>query len=770
MIRMRRLPTLVLILLGVLWLAPVQAQESARFVGAKTCTSCHAAQAELWKASHHASAMREATAETVRGDFSGARLIQFGVPTTFTRSGDRFVVRTDGADGYPHEYDVAYTFGVDPLQQYLIRAPGGRLQALGIAWDTRPQPQGGQRWFSLYPDQHLRAGDTLHWTGRDQTWNYQCADCHSTGLHKGFDLAANAYATTFSDIDVACELCHGAGANHVAWAARRPAPSGPVPPGDHMGLANWLRPTDAGRWEMTPQTGIAHRTAPLDSAELDTCAPCHARRKVLTASPAPGAPFLDAYLPGLLDPGTYFPDGQIDGEVFEYGSFVQSRMHLAGVTCSDCHEPHGLKLRAEGNAVCGQCHMPARFDTAAHHHHDSAGAGGQCIACHMPARTYMIVHRRHDHGMRVPRPDLAASLGTPDACTQCHTDRRADWAARAVADWYPAGRQTTSQFGTALLAGRQGTVAAERLLDDLILAAGVPPIARATALPFLHTQGAAASEAAIKAAVADPSPLVRAAAPRALSASPTRAMVQAVAPLLDDPVRAVRVEAARALASAAPAMTPVQLASLARAMQDLLAAEMVDADRPESHLNIGLLQLRGGRADAAEESWRTALRLDPRFVPALVNLADLDRMRGRDAQGVERLRQAVAIEPGNANAWHALGLALVRQRNAGEALPALRRANTLAPDDARYAYVYAVALNSAGAAGQSIAVLEEAHRRHPADRDVLFGLAAIARDAGDIPSALRSGRDLLALAPGDPQVRGLVDQLERLAAPGIGPR
>ena len=748
-----------LTLLACAWLLPAQAQEPARFVGANACTSCHQAQAGLWKTSHHARAMQNATPETVLGDFKDARFTAFGVPTVFARAGERFIVRTEGPDSTPHEYDVAATFGVDPLQQYLIRLPGGRLQAFGIAWDSRAKEQGGQRWFSLYPEQPLRAGDRLHWTGRDQTWNYQCATCHSTDVRKGFDLATDSYATNFTDIDVACEACHGAGSNHVAWAG------GGAKTDDRMGLANWLRPTDGGHWEMDKQTGIARRSAPLVSAELDTCAPCHARRKPLLAAAAPGTPFLDAALPALLEPGYYFPDGQIDGEVFEYGSFVQSRMHLAGVTCSDCHEPHGLKLRAEGNAVCGQCHLPARFDTAAHHHHEPGSPGGQCIACHMPAKTYMIVHQRHDHFIRVPRPDLSVALGTPNACTQCHTDRAADWAAHAIAGWYPAGRQTTPQFGTALQAGRTGAADAELLLDALILAAGQPPIARATALPFLHELGSAASEPAVRAAIADPSPLVRAAVPRTLPAAAGRGMVQAIAPLLDDPVRAVRVETARVLAGADLLLSPPQRELLAHAMRELLAAEMVDADRPELHLNIGLLQLRAGQPDAAEAADRTALRLDPRFVPALVNLADLDRLRGRAQEGAELLRRAIVLEPGNADAWHALGLALVRQHNAAEALSALRRASELAPGNARYAYVYAIALNSAGAAKQSLAVLEEAHRQHPTDRDVLLGLVTIARDSGDFPTALRYGRALAALSPGDMQLRLLVEGLARLQPP-----
>jgi predicted CXXCH cytochrome family protein len=738
--------------------APAQAQGGDGFVGAQACVSCHAAQAAQWTASHHVRAMLDATPANVLGDFTAAPFVKDGVPTTFSRAGARFSVRTEGPDGQPHDYDLAYTFGIDPLQQYLIRLPGGRLQAFGLAWDTRPKDQGGQRWLDLYPGQRLHAADRLHWTGRDQTWNYQCAACHSTNLHKGFDLATNTYATTYTDVDVACEACHGPGARHVAWARTHRASD--TPPGDRMGLANWLRPTDSGHWEMNPQTGIARRTAPLASTELDTCALCHARRKLLVPAPVAGAPLLDNAQPSLLETGLYFADGQIDGEVFEYGSFIQSAMHRAGVTCSDCHEPHGLKLRAEGNAVCAQCHMPARFDTASHHHHDPAGAGGRCIACHMPTRTYMIVHARHDHGLRVPRPDIAAAVGAPDACTRCHAERTAAWAAKAIAGWYPAGRQTRPHFATTLQAGRTAAADAGRLLDALIRDAREPPIARATALALSRDQAEPIAPATLRQAAMDDSVLVRAAAPRALPAMPSATLLQAIAPLLDDRIRGVRVEAARALAGLGPQLALPQRASLASATQELLAAELTDADRPEAHLNIGLLQVREGQAAAAEDAYRTALRLDPRFVPALVNWADLDRMRGQDAAAEDKLRQAVAAEPDNADAWHALGLTLVRRRAMPDAMAALRRAYELAPENARYAYVYAVGLNGTGDPAQALAVLEQAQRRHPGDRELLTAAIAIARDSGDRPAALRYARALAAVDPQDRALRQLIEQWE----------
>ena len=737
------------------------ADEPASYVGGQVCAGCHAAETEAWSGSHHALAMQKPTDAAVLGDFADARSEHFGVITTFSRSGAKFLVRTEGPDGALHEYEIAYTFGVYPLQQYLIAMPGGRLQALGTAWDSRPKDQGGQRWFHLYPDQKLKPDDPLHWTGRDQTWNYQCADCHSTDLKKNYDLAANTYATSWSDVDVSCEACHGPGSRHVAWA-KSGEKAKPIDVPDRMGLTHWLKPTDHGHWEMNPETGIARRTEKLASTELDTCADCHSRRKVIAKNPVPGEPYLDAYLPALLEPGLYHADGQIDGEVYEYGSFLQSRMHQAGVTCADCHDPHSGKLRTAGNALCAQCHMPAKFDVAEHHHHQLGSAGAQCVNCHMPSKTYMVIDVRRDHSIRVPRPDLSVALGTPNACTQCHAKSSAEWAAQTIASWYPHGRQTTPHYGTALHAGRVGAVDAEQQLDRLILDQGQPAIVRASALPLLAPYASSASEPAMKAAIADADPLVRLAAPRALLASPPPAVVRAIAPLLADPVRAVRIAAARALAGTdLLALTPQQQTAFVKATAELVAAEMVDSDRPEAHLNLGLLDLRRREPLEAEKEYRTALRLDPNFVPALVNLADLDRARAMDAQGEELLKQAMTIEPGNADVRYALGLSLVRRHDYNGALDLLRRAHELAPDNARYAYVYAVALNSTGASGQAMALLDEAHRQHPTDRDVLMALVSIARDTEDLGTALRYARELVTLDPADTRLRALISDLEK---------
>ena len=374
----------------------------------------------------------------------------------------------------------------------------------------------------------------------------------------------------------------------------------------------------------------------------------------------------------------------------------------------------------------------------------------------------MVVHDRRDHSMRVPRPDLSVSIGTPNACTQCHADRSAEWAAKTVAEWYPNGQQITPHYGTALHAGRTGAVNAERQLDQLILDKSQPAIARASGLLLLSRYASAASEPAIKAAIADPDPLVRMAVARALRASAPRAIIETILPLLGDPVRAVRTEAARALAGiVSQTMTPEQRSAFAAAYQELVAGEMIDADRPETHLNLGLVKMRRKQLNEAEAEYRTALRLDPKFVPAMANLADLDRERGMDKEGAELLRTAIAIEPNNAAIKHSLGLLLVRQRNYAKSLPLFREAAALAPDNARYAYVYAVALNSSGSAAEATALLERTHKQHPTDRDVLVTLIALERDGGDLTAALTHAQELATLEPENPQIPALIDDLRQ---------
>jgi len=699
--------------------------------------------------SHHQLAMQPASEAAVFGNFSNAKFSNVGLTSTFFRRDNKFMVGTDGPDGALHDYEVKFTFGVYPLQQYLIALPGGHLHALGIAWDNRPRSTGGRRWFSLYPNQRLRASDPLHWTGSDQTWNYMCADCHSTNVRKNYDLRARAYATTYAEVDVACEACHGPGSNHVAWAKKRRGDWKKYDP--NKGLTIALDERKGVAWTIDPATGNSRRNPQnLSKQEIQMCARCHARRGQIHEDYVHGQPVDDDYRVALLDSDLYFPDGQIKGEVYEYGSFIQSRMYHAGVTCSDCHDPHSLKLRADGNNVCLQCHSAKRFDSARHHFHRVGSAGAQCIACHMPTRTYMVVHARHDHSIRVPRPDLTLRLGTPNACNQCHTHKSAQWASDAIRKWYghePSGLQ---RFAETLQSGFEGSPGAPLLLAQLATNHEQPAIARATALSLLSAYDPSPADASVRAGVADASPLVRRAAPHALSNSDGIANVPTLGPLLSDPVRAVRAETAEVLTA-----TPGdELGNLGRAFNQALeeygGTQQLNSDRPEAHLNLSILYARQDHFDMAEHELKTALSLDPTFAPATVNLADLYREQKRDDDGERVLRTAIERSPDDASLQHALGLLMVRKKRGGQALQLLAAAARIDPGNARYAYVYAVALNDAGQRSAAIKTLKHSLNLHPYDRDALGALAAYLEAAGETAKARDYARRLEELERGIP--------------------
>ncbi len=738
----------------------LSAQSDIRYVGARNCAACHSKEYELWLGSHHQLAMQVADEDTVLGDFDNARFIQFGLTSTFYQRDGKFFVRTDGPDGELREYEIRYTFGVTPLQQYLIEFPGGRYQALSIAWDTQPKEQGGQRWFHLYPDEKIAHDDVLHWTGLNQNWNHMCAGCHSTNLKKNYEPKENRFNTTWSEINVACEACHGPGSRHVAWAEQAKN-QGESSKDGVQGLVVRLKDRDGIHWTIDPDTGNARRNVPPKwSIEIELCARCHSRRATISEDYVPGRSLHDTHLPALLEERLYHADGQIKDEVYVYGSFRQSKMYRAGVTCSDCHEPHSLKLRASGNAVCGQCHLPQKFDTSSHHFHKRGSTGASCVECHMPATTYMVVDPRRDHSIRIPRPDLSVKLDTPNACNQCHTDRSATWAADAVQKWVGRTPKGFPNFAEALHAGRSGAPAAQQLLVRLAADDAAPNIARATALSQLGSYLSPALLDVLKPALHDQDPMVRAATLRALEALEPNARFRLAHHLLQDSVRAVRIEAARILASIPQEpLSGEQRGVLEKAIDDYIAAQLVNADRPESHLNIGILYASRGRFPEAETAYYMALKLQSSFVQAYVNLADLYRLQQRDDKGEAALRKALEIAPQQGDVHHALGLLLVRQKRLEEAMTALAEAAKLRPEWARYQYVYAVALNSTGKSLAAIEVLAEAHKHHPNDHDVLFALVTFERDRGNLDSAVRYAEKLVELLPHDRSAQALLSDL-----------
>jgi tetratricopeptide (TPR) repeat protein len=724
--------------------------EPLTFAGSQACRECHAPQFELWQASHHALAMQEATPDTVLGDFSGVEFRYFDTVSTFFMRDGNYVVRTDNKDGEPEEFIVKFTFGVTPLQQYLVEMPDGRVQSLSIAWDARSRADGGQRWYHLYPDEFVGHDNPLHWTGRNQNWNYMCAECHSTDLHKNYDPDTDSFATTWGEINVGCEACHGPGSSHVARAR---AGSG------HTGLAVDLDDSGRAVWQMNVDTGLAERSELVmqPPRQPEACGRCHARRSLATGNYEFGRPLHDTHVPSLLDALLYYPDGQILDEVYVYGSFLQSRMYQAGVSCSDCHDPHSARLRTQGSPseICSTCHLPQKFAGVDHHGHDSAGV--QCVDCHMTSRIYMGVDARRDHSFRIPRPDLTTTTGSPNACNQCHDDRDSAWAVQAIDAWYGTDRE--AHYAEAIHAGRSGSPSANSLLLRAIGTSDYPGIARATALTLLRPPYSAEILAEIRHNLTNPDSLIRHAALTALSHTAPELIVEWAARLLTDPVRSVRMEAARVISPMQTGLPREQLPAFQSANNERIAAQLAIAERPEAHMNLGNMYREAGQFQAAETAFRRAMSLEPRAAAARVNLADLYAQTGRIGDAQTLLRDGITMNSEDAMLHHALGLMLVRNDQRDAALVELEMAVNLQPDESRFVYVYAVGLNSMERADEAIAVLHDATKRFPADFDIHWALATMLRDQGRLDEAREVATSLSRSYPQIEPVQRLLQSL-----------
>jgi predicted CXXCH cytochrome family protein len=712
--------------LCILWLSLSVAQAAENYAGSEKCQSCHAQAYESWKGSHHYQAMLPATAENVVGDFSGKTFDYGGVTSRFYRKGDRFFVTTDNAEGELQEFEITYTFGFYPLQQYLIAFPDGRYQALNVVWDSRPQAEGGQRWYHLYAedDDPVLHDDMVHWTGAFQNWNSRCAVCHSTGLKKNYSADSNSYKTAWKEINVACEACHGPAATHIEWAG-----------GDQQAQDRGFSFSLNDRGAFGPADAEARTFTRLDgkrpTTQVDTCAACHARRSELSDYHA-GESFNDQYRLALIDQGLYYPDGQIDDEVYVYGSFLQSKMQQAGVVCTDCHEPHSNAVRMDNNQLCTQCHMSTVFDQPEHHRHPQGSPGAACVNCHMPVKTYMGVDDRHDHSFRVPQPRLTLELGVPNTCNQCHKDKGAQWAIDALSAW---GVSETDRLQPARILGAAWAGQGEALPGLLALARQptASPMLRASAV--LATQQFPAQETltALQQLLLSDDALVRTSAVRSMDWVPEAQRYAMLRDLITDSSKVVRMAVARQLSAFPVDQLPGPSATeLNTLFKEYLATMQLNADMPEEQMNFGLYYSDRGDALAAEQAFRHALKLAPAYMPAMLNLADLYRANSMDQSAEPLLRRAIATAPEQAAPYHSLGLLMIRQGKLDEAVAFLQQASEASPQNPRYSYVYAVALWEGGKQRQAVAILEGAVQQQPGNRDLVSALASYYQQLGEV--------------------------------------
>ncbi len=763
--------------------SPYHLVKDAQYVGAQNCRACHEKEFGEWTQSDHHKAMEPANAETVLGDFSDVDFEHFKHRWHFFKKGNEFWVNAEDENGKRQDYKIDYTFGFYPLQQYLIPFPGGRYQALQVCWDSRPKEEGGQRWYHLYPDEEVPPADILHWTRRHFNWNFMCADCHSTNLRKNFDVATDSYDTQWSEMNVSCEACHGPGSEHLKWAALQ-APSGvegkgkskpvdsistPLDDGtvkDYLkskGLVASLKEPTEGVWEINAETGQPQRSIPLESnVQVETCARCHAHRRPLQPKFAAGHAFLDSHSPSVLRDNLYHSDGQVDEEVYVYGSFVQSKMHHAGVRCSDCHNPHTMKLQAEGNALCVRCHVADKYNTPAHHFHKLDSAGARCVECHMPAKTYMGVDARRDHSLRIPRPDLTKKLGAPNACNQCHehADKDLDWTISAFEERWGKSGLRNAHYGELLAAGRRGGPEGMKKLMALATDKTYPGIVRATALAeFAQQPSSPASLAVIESQLKDSDPLVREQAIFGLESTPAPQRVNLIRKMLNDPSRAVRVETARMLAGARKLLSETEGPAWDQAAAEFIAAQMAMSDRAAGHMRMALFYSDLGNPKKAEAAYRDAVRIEPEAIPPRINLAEMLYQQGRIEESGKEFQAAVSADPDNGVAHESLARYFIRIKQYDKGLAELQKASQLMPEHAATQYFLGVALNSLGRFDEALPALQKAHKLDSENPEYLIGLATVCRDAGQMDLALTYAKKLTALDSQSQSYRQLEAQI-----------
>ncbi len=719
---------------------PTPAAPSASLVDETRCQGCHVAQVKDWQGSHHQMAMQAATATTVEGDFDQARFKSDRETTRFFRKGDEFWVNTPGADGQPADFKVAYTFGVAPLQQYLLEAPGGRLQALGVAWDTQQH-----RWFHLYPGQGVTFKDPLHWSQPGQNANFMCVECHTTGYKRNFDAASNTFNSQWHSLGVGCQACHGPASNHLAWAAK-----------PNASVAN------AGF--------VVDLSSKKASSEIDTCARCHARRAPLDDGYANNHAFMDDYLPSALTRELYALDGKIKDEVFEHGAFQQSKMFDKGVRCSNCHNPHSSELKVAGNGACLQCHNTAgvaayatvdgrglqakNYDSFAHTHHQPGQPGSQCVDCHMPGKFYMVNDYRHDHGFTLPNPLRAQRLGTPDACLSCHKASDTAKVSEQFRVWYGTDKPQPPRYDEGLYLIRNGQPGSASALIALLQQNNLPAIRRATLLAEVASYPGAQTLRLVVRDLQSPAPQVRESAVHALSALvPPPQRGDYLVPLLSDPIRAVRIAAARDLLGAGLAGLGAAQPAWQRGIDEYEAVQKTLLERAEANFNLATLYQASGRLAEVEPALRAALLRDPDFLPAAVSLSQWLEQQGRGSDANALLAAQIKRHPSSALLRHSQALAMIRAGRTDDAVAALREAVRLEPGNVQYGFVLAIALHDTGHPDQAIAELQRRLVQQPANRDVRLTLAQFYQQQGRMDQAKHLQTQLAAINPDDPAIQ-----------------
>jgi len=601
------------------------------FVGAAVCATCHQEIHATWSNGRHSKMLQPATTATVKGDFAKGWMTLRGNRYRVRAANGEFFITESYLTGTEQEHRIEYTLGSRRIQHYLTTIDKGRIVILPPTWDVQRQ-----EWF---PNLDIVRPDETQLT-LVQQWNKNCVGCHVSQQEKNYRTETDDYATRWVDFGTSCERCHGPGRAHVDQykdAARRAAATSPL----------IVRPTR------------------LDSKTSSMiCAQCHSLRNAAYPGYTAGRNYYDYFVPVLeyakrvdTDPA-YWADGRprrFSNDAI--GLWESACFRRGGATCTTCHfDPHdpnidrNPQLAPSNSALCTRCHQEIGSRLTEHTRHDAASAGSSCVECHMPKTVMSIKATMRDHSMSVPAPENTVRFGIPNACTECHTDRKASWAVEVVAKWWPDGRRRQ-------LIERAETFTAARAsqpeaLDRLIAIARdetMGPMIQANALGYLRNYREPSAEAALIAGARAPHPALRDAAisslgERGLKSADSRAAVLAA---LGDPERGVRMGAFISVLNNISTTKPsdIDAARFKQSSEEFLTYASQYLDDPAVERDLGLIQLLRGDLPHAVDALQTALRLDAARPSAkfLLALARLSQNRVDDARVL--LREVPRTDP-----------------------------------------------------------------------------------------------------------------------------
>ncbi|MBD0835766.1 tetratricopeptide repeat protein [Aestuariibaculum suncheonense] len=701
------------------------------FLGDETCKTCHNSEFKDWQGSYHDKAMQIADSTSILADFKGETFTSQEVTSKFYKKNGDYYVNTEGPDGAYQDYKIVYTYGVTPLQQYIVQFPNGAFQCLSTAWDSVEK-----KWFNLFPDFRVVHDEWLHWTNKGLNWNTMCSDCHSTNVRKNYSLKNDSYDTKYALINVNCEACHGPGKQHVDDVKR---------------LGKTYAPT-----------GTMKMTSNIEPKQLvDECARCHARREQFTENYNYQGSFLDHYFPHLIVEPQYYPDGQILDEDYVYTSFVQSKMYKNDVACNNCHNSHSLKLKMEGNALCTQCHVPARYNTSEHHKHEMGTESAACINCHMPGRYYMGNDFRRDHSFRVPRPDLSLNYNAPNACVGCHETKDNTWAWESFQKLY--GTVDSLHFSDKLAPGVLGVAHADAGLIDLIHNTSENELVRASALRALSNYDMQQHIDEYITRLNDASPLVRATSVDVLSNINNTDYLNYLLPLLKDPKRTVRVKTFYALAGVNELQIPEEYKEVyTKVKKEFDTYINLNTDFAGGLARKGNYYIKQGNLQQAIFYYEKALEVDNLENNLRLTLANLYYNTGDYKKAEDTFKLIIQQEPEYGPTYYSLALLLAELNREEEAITYLEQTIIKMPEYIRAYYNLSLLYDKLNQPNKAESILAKGLKVDSNNESLLYALAYHYANLNNESKAKNIAKRLVELYPSNQQYAVFYQQLSNV--------